>query len=89
MGRPSPEHDSVRQGHVNGHLTGTGSAGNDYLLNLQARTTVRPGTEAVEVTIRRFLISEGGAPTQLTIVSISSDPLSMTCNQAAGADLVR
>lgn len=72
------EHHSVRQGHVNGHLTGTGSAGNDYLLNLQARTTVPPGTEAVEVTVRQLLISKGGAPNQLTIASISSDPFSIS-----------
>ena len=37
------EKGSLQHGHINGHLTGTGSAGNDYVLNLQARTSVQPG----------------------------------------------
>ena len=36
------EHDAVRDAHVNGHLTGMGSFGNEYLMNLQARAE-RPG----------------------------------------------
>lgn len=72
------EKASARQGHINGHLTGTGSAGNDYVLNLQGRTSVEAGTVIVEFVGRQLLISKGGAPNQMTTVAIMSDPFSMT-----------
>ena len=72
------EKGSLRHGHINGHLTGTGSAGNDYVLNLQARTSVQPGSDTVEFVGRQVLISKGGAPNLLTTVSITSDPFSMS-----------
>lgn len=71
------EKGSLQHGHINGHLTGTGSAGNDYVLNLQARTSVQP-SGTVEFVGRQVLISKGGAPNLLATVSITSDPFSMS-----------
>jgi hypothetical protein len=64
--------------HVNGHLTGVGSHGNEYLLNLQGEGTVQPGGQVVTFAGRELLISKGGAPNQLVTVSMTSDPFSMT-----------
>ncbi len=72
------EHDAVRDAHVNGHLTGMGSFGNEYLMNLQARADVQMGGGSVELVTRQLLISKGGAPNQLTTVTVASDPLSIT-----------
>ena len=72
------ENGSVRHGHINGHLTGTGSAGNDYVLNLQARTSVQVGSDTVEFVGRQVLISKAGAPNLLATVSITSDPFAMS-----------
>jgi len=72
------EHDAVRDAHVNGHLTGMGSFGNEYLMNLQARADVQVGGVGFELVTRQLLISKGGAPNQLTTVTVASDPLSMT-----------
>jgi len=71
------DHDGVRDAHVNGHLTGTGSLGNDYLMNLQARADVPVGGVSFELVTRQLLISKGGAPNQLTTVTVASDPLSL------------
>ena len=72
------EHDAVRDAHVNGHLTGMGSFGNEYLMNLQARADVQVGGVSFELVTRQLLISKGGAPNQLTTVTITSDPFSIT-----------
>jgi hypothetical protein len=72
------EHDAVRDAHVNGHLTGMGSFGNEYLMNLQARADVQAGGVSFELVTRQLLISKGGAPNQLTTVTVASEPLSIT-----------
>jgi hypothetical protein len=72
------EHGAVREAHVNGHLTGTGSFGNEYLMNLQARANVEVGGVGFQLVTRQLLISKGGAPNQLTTVTVASDPLSIT-----------
>ena len=72
------EHDAVREAHVNGHLTGMGSFGNEYLMNLQARADVQVGSASFELVTRQLLISKGSAPNQLTTVTVAADPLSMT-----------
>jgi hypothetical protein len=72
------EHDSTRDAHVNGQLTGTGSLGNDYILNLQIRADVPANGRAFDVLARELLISKGGAPNQLTTVTITSDPFSVS-----------
>ena len=72
------EHDAVRDAHVNAHLTGMGSFGNEYLMNLQARADVQMGGVSFELVTRQLLISKGGAPNQLTTVTVAADPLSIT-----------
>ena len=58
------EKASARQGHINGHLTGTGSAGNDYVVNLQGRTSVETGTIIVEFVGRQLLVAAAGPPAE-------------------------
>jgi hypothetical protein len=68
----------ARSGHVNGHLAGTGSLGNEYLLNLNAKMSLQPGGQVVEMIGRELLISKAGAPNQLVTVAMTSDPFTMT-----------
>jgi hypothetical protein len=72
------QHDSVRDAHVNGHLTGMGSFGNEYLMNLQARADVQAGGASFVLVTRQLLVSKGGAPNQLATMTVTSDPLSVT-----------
>ena len=68
----------AHDGHVNGHLTGTGSAGNAYILNMQARTALAPDGETFDVVTRQLLVSQGSAPNLLTTVTVTSEPFAMT-----------
>src|SRR5262245_46096134 len=72
------QRDTAQEVHVNGHLTGTGSFGNDYILNLQVQAEGAANGQSLDVVARELLISKGGAPNQLTTVTITSDPLSMS-----------
>jgi hypothetical protein len=62
--------------HIHGHLTGTGSLGNEYVLNLQVRSATSGDPMTMTVTERALLISKGSAPNQLVLYTLRFPPLS-------------
>ena len=66
---------STTEDHVNGHMTGVGDQGNDYVFNLQVKASSGGEPFAMTLTDRQLLVSKGPAPNQRVTVVIAFPPL--------------